>query len=187
MKKALIVFALLLAGCQPSAPLAGLSRNFQTYAHGYETTPELPFTAKIVDDEAERLARQWSPTAAPTHVQGLNITSEGIPHIPSGSWTFSFIDTRQRDKGLQIVLRPGLKPVVRRIAADKLPQREPLEIRAWGIDSPKAIIKARQYFGTVSLKAFELTAANRHLVWAFGPKSLIEAMDGSQYVVEPGH
>lgn len=180
-----VLLLTLLAGCQSAgAPLAPAS--FKSAASVRLTQPSLPFTAKIVDEDAENLAKAWSPARALTHVLALNIVSDGTPHPAVGSFVFSFIDKVHRERGFQVTLRPGMQPVTQEIESSKLPQTEPLEIRAWGLDSSKAILKAREYFGDVSLKRFELTAVEHRLIWSFGPKAMVEAFDGALFVPTTG-
>lgn len=178
---------LMLAACQ-SPQLAQVPAQMPAHvrqaaiapdANGIET---LPLTAKMADDEGMRLSQAWAPGAVLTHVMGRMITASGQPHASQGSWTFSYIDKQNPEKALQIVFKVKMKPEVRTITRAQLPQALPLEIRAWGLDSDRAVLKGKQYFGTVSLRQMELTQdVNGTLLWAFDGKPLLDAMHGRPY------
>lgn len=192
MKK-LIPFALmaLLTACQSTgSPLASNAAIAVRSAAASPpnpvsqprlTQPSLPWTAKVVDEDAENLSRDWSPNRALVHVLAQNILSDGTPHKTSGSFLFSFIDTQHRDRGFQVLIRQGEAPETKEVPASRLPQLDPLEIRAWNLDSSKAIIRGRELFGQVSLKRFELTGIQGRLVWVFGKDQIIEAFNGVPY------
>jgi hypothetical protein len=169
----------LLVACQQQP----LMTNAPVQLRQAASQAAAPLTAKMADDEAKRLAKQWSPTAALSHVLGHQITSAGQPHASTGSWTFSFVDLQQPGKALQIVFTLKGTPQVKQLSIQQIPQREPLEIRAWGLDSDRAVTKARQLFGEkVSLRQMELTAVNNgRLVWSFDGKPLLDAMHGIAY------
>ncbi len=192
MKKLLFLPLLMLAACQspqvaqmPNAMPAQIQTRANTQVRQAAATQGLetmPLTSKVADDEAKRLAEAWSPNAVLTHVMGRMITASGQPHATQGSWTFSFIDKTSPDKALQIVFKLRMKPEVRALTRSQLPQSEPLEIRAWGLDSDRAVLKAKQFFGTVSLRQMELTQdVNGTLVWSFEGKPLLDAMHGRPY------
>lgn len=183
MNKLLILPVLLmtlLAGCQTRMQMPATAPAALRLQSAPSSTT-LPLTAKLADDEAKRLAQQWAPRAAMTHLLGKSIVAAGEPHASSGSWTFSFIDLDKPENGLQIVFRLKGTPVLRRVAARQLPHAQPLEIRAWGLDSDRAIVKAKQHFGSVSQRQMELTEADGRLVWSFDGKPLLEAMDGRPF------
>ncbi|PKL74657.1 MAG: hypothetical protein CVV27_19375 [Candidatus Melainabacteria bacterium HGW-Melainabacteria-1] len=180
-KLKLLPLLALLAGCQPSGPVLPMS---SPAAFRQQATPitTMPLTAKVADNEAWRLAQQWAAEAHLTHVLGRSITASGQPHASSGSWTFSFIDQQNPQKALQIVFRVKSKPLMRRLSTQQLSQPEPLEIRAWGLDSDRAVLKAKEFFGQVSLRQMELTRdPDGRLIWSFDGKPLLDAMHGLPY------
>lgn len=169
----------LLAACQaPGLPAATTVRSAAAAPLPRLTQPSLPWTAKVVDEDAENLSKAWSPSRALVHVLAQNILSDGTPHKETGSFIFSFIDTQHRERGFQVIIRFGMPPETKEIPASQLPQLDPLEIRAWNLDSSKAILQARNLFGKVSLKRFELTGIDGRLVWSFGPNQVLEAFNG---------
>lgn len=175
--------ALLLASCQ--APLQYLSADpNNSYLRGLSRTqapqPQVLLTAKDAFTQAEFQAQKWSQDAALSHVLGQHITSQGLPHARYGSWTFSFINYVQPEQGFQVILRAGKPPQTRLVAAQNLPFSEPLEDRAWEIDSNSLIPELRKLIPglTLPLTEIELTAVDHRLVWSLGPKYRLDAMTG---------
>lgn len=175
---------LLFSACQQQGVVLNpLSTQFRQQASQATDISSMPLTAKWAENEASRLAKQWNPNAVLTHVLGVSVLASGEPHATAGSWTFSFVDEKQPQQALQIVFRKKLSPVIKQLSAQQLPQAEPLEIRAWGLDSDRAVLKAREFFGqNVSLRYMELTQdQNGRLVWSFDHKPLLDAMHGKPY------
>lgn len=182
MKPSLLLLGLgMLAcsACQASAPPA-LPASVQLKRQSAPLGP-LPLTAKVAGDEADRLALQWAPGAALAHLLGQQITQAGVPHAQSGSWTFSYVDTDRPERALQIRFRLKQAPQLTQVISKQLPHAQPLEIRAWGLDSDRAITRARQMMPNVVLKHIELSARDERLVWIFGGQPLLDAMNGRPY------
>lgn len=172
-----------VSSCQqqirPMMPVNALAFRQQAASDNLHS---MPLTAKWAENESQRLSKQWSPDAVLTHVLGTAITSKGEPHASQGSWTFTYIDKAQSGKAMQLVFRLKAAPSMRNITMQQVPQTEALELRAWGLDSDRAVIKAKEVNPKVTFRYMELTAVdNGRLVWAFDKKPLLDAMHGKPY------
>jgi len=169
-----------LFACQ-QAPVLNLANApvYQRFADSSGVTAKQAFT------EAETHALKWSPDAALTHVMGQRIGATGNPLKAGGSWTFSFVDYHQPERGFQVRLATGQAPQTQAIAASRLPQATPLEDRAWEYDSDRLVKQSRTFFPGVSwpVTQLELTAVDRRLVWSLGQERWIDAMNGQLFTL----
>lgn len=172
------MLVLTCSACQATMPTAStaVSISRQSAPMG-----QLPLTAKVAADEADRLALQWAPGAALAHLLGQHITQAGVPHAQSGAWIFSYVDSDHPERALQIRFRAKQAPQITQVNSKQLPHAQALEIRAWGLDSDRAITRARQMTPNVVLKQIELSARDERLVWIFGGQPLLDAMNGRPY------
>lgn len=184
---------LLLSSCQAPAQYLVPAKT-QSYFGVMNRAAQAPHhqamvTAKDAFTQAELIAQQWSQDAALTHVLGQHITSQGLPHAAYGSWTFSFINYAQPAQGFQIVFKAGQAAQSRAVSADQLLFSQPLEDRAWEIDSDLLIPRLRELIPTLTLplKSVELTAINRRLVWSLGQKYQLDAMTGQPFSIQSTH
>ncbi|MGV3522926.1 MAG: hypothetical protein ACO1RX_01805 [Candidatus Sericytochromatia bacterium] len=181
MKLSALILGLVMLGCSAcQAPLQSPSPAVQMSRQSIPMG-QLPLTAKVAADEADRLALQWAPGAALAHLLGQQITQAGVPHAQSGAWLFSYVDSDHPERALQIRFRVKQAPQITQVSSKQLPHSQPLEIRAWGLDSDRAITRARQMLPNVVLKQIELSARDERLVWIFGGQPLLDAMNGRPY------
>lgn len=178
---------LFLSACQ-APPQAVLSPTRQTASLQRLSVPRPQYllTAKDAFTLADQKARAWSQAAALTHVLGHQITSQGLPHASYGSWTFSFIDYDHPEQGFQVVVAAAQPPVTRILPASQLPIQEPLEERAWELDSNTLIPRLRQLLPSLDLplKDVELTSREHRLIWALPSQQFdLDAMTGQPFQI----
>lgn len=168
-----------LFACQ-SAPLLIANQTAPAALQSYAASNGL--TAKQAFVQAETQALAWSRDAALTHVLGHKIGATGRA-LQAGSWTFSFVDYQQPERGFQVVLISGKAPQSQALAAARLPQATPLEDRAWEYDSDRLVKQSRTLFPNLlwPMAQLELTAVERRLVWSLGQQRWIDAMNGQVF------
>lgn len=169
-----------LFACQSApvmvAPVASGPAAVQRFAASQGLTAKQAFT------EAEKQALAWSRDAALTHVLGQKIGATGRA-LQAGSWTFSFVDYQQPERGFQVYLASGKAPQVQALAAARLPQATPLEDRAWEFDSDRLVKQSRSFFPNLvwPVAQVELTAVDRRLLWSLGQQRWVDAMSGKLF------
>jgi hypothetical protein len=171
MNKLAGIFALLtLTACttQPMAPMSSLNTGLQARSIARTDTPTLG-TAKALFEFAQQQALAWSPNAVVTHIEGRNISATGRNEAaPNATWVFTFVDPNNRNQGVRFFYR-GDSPEARRltVAFGSLPATEPLEERAWGYDSNKAVTAARRLNAEIPtpVPMMELVMEQGYLLW----------------------
>ncbi len=177
------LFLTLFSGCRSAMPTPSVQQMPTRAVRAQTQLAAQPLSAKYALERAERYALAWSPEATLTHVFGQHITAQGLPHKTRGSWTFSFVDYDAPHKGFQVHMQSGQADQKMALPARRLPRQEPLEIRAWNLDSNRLITQAKTLFPNLStpLPDLELTASDRRLVWSLGQQQLVDAMNGRRF------
>jgi hypothetical protein len=146
-------------------------------------------TAKEIYEKAEALAQRWSPLADAVAIEGRFISASGLNDSPKeASWRMVFTAAARPGKAYQIFSRSENNQLLgQEIAAGSLSALEPLQVRAWTLDSSLALKKARNYSEFVSypVSPLELRMIDQRLIWTIPqtaplPPLMIDAMQGQQ-------
>lgn len=171
MNKVACTLALLtLSACasQPTALQPQLNNSLQTRSQSRNDSTTMG-TAKAIFEFAQQQATLWSPNAVVTHIEGRNISPSGRNDASaSATWVFSFVDPNNSNQATRFFYRSDSAQARRlTVPLSNLPATTPLEERAWGYDSNKAINAARNINPEIATPVpfMELTMEDGYLLW----------------------
>lgn len=173
MSKRLFLSFFLLSACQAPVAFSPVGPQLQAQSHHPQASPV--GTAKTVFLEVQAQVETLSPEYWLTHLEGQGISADG--QNQSGQWVFSFIHTGNGQAIQAIVNAQGMR--IKTLPATALPDQEPLEERAWGLDSSRLLA---QYGQNQQQHHVELKTHFHRLTWVIhGSQPLfIDAMTGKQ-------
>jgi hypothetical protein len=175
---------LMLPGCLSSTPLVMPPDRYQASARKLTTG-----TAKDIFARAETLARKWSPQAEAISVRGTDISPTGLNEAATGRWHIQFIAADKPGQMFQVEAHSSRRQLATQTLSAPPAAVQPLEVRAWGLDSSLALIKARRLSTWVTGVQMELTMSEQErLIWTLSqqaphPVLRLDAMNGQ--VVTP--
>lgn len=137
----IFVLSTILSACQTNLPLqinpSASMQGFSNPAGQRETIG----TARELYTLAHSKALQWSTQARLSHVEGNFIAASGRNEFPIDAvWTFSFVNPTNPFLAYQVMFRSEFtKAVGQEVPKSKLKSQNPLDEKAWLIDSSKAL------------------------------------------------
>lgn len=154
---------------------------------GYQAAARKPTigTAKDIFAKAETLSRKWSPQAEAIRVRGSEISGAGLNE--AGGWQIQFIAADKPGQIFQVEAFSSRRQLASQTLPAPTAAGQPLEVRAWGLDSSLALIKARRLSEWVSGNQMELSmSADQRLVWTISQQTphaplMLDAMNGQLY------
>ncbi|PIQ26368.1 hypothetical protein COW36_14705 [bacterium (Candidatus Blackallbacteria) CG17_big_fil_post_rev_8_21_14_2_50_48_46] len=194
LKSALSILAVLsllgLSACsQVPMPLVQTTENarVQVLSRKQATRPTIG-TAKEVYAQAEIMAQRWSAHAEPVYLEGRFISSNGLNDAPIDAvWSFAFVSAQKPGKVFQVVSRSETtKLAAQELKQSTLSALEPLEVRAWSLDSSLMLQKARRVTEMIPYPVPKMVLSmnqDHRLVWKIPqlspmPELNFDAMNG---------